>query len=107
MLFDHIGHVNMVAMKKALAVSEFKARCLAVLDEVARTGEGVTLLKRGKPLARVVPAASFDHDHPQHRLRGTIEILGDVVAPVLPADAWEVEQAPVQPRRKRAAKKRA
>lgn len=93
-------------MKKALAVSEFKARCLAVLDEVARTGEGVTLLKRGKPLARVLPAASVDHDHPQRRLAGTIEILGDVVAPALPVDAWEAEHAPTRPRRKRTTKKR-
>jgi prevent-host-death family protein len=106
MLFDHIGHVMVIPMKKALAVSEFKARCLAVLDEVARTGEGVTLLKRGKPLARVVPAASLDHDHPQHRLHGTLEILGDVVSPVLPVDAWEAEHASVRPRRKRAVKKR-
>jgi prevent-host-death family protein len=87
-------------MKKALAVSEFKARCLAVLDEVARTGEGVTLLKRGKPLARVLPVVSAEHEHPQRRLIGTIEILGDVIAPVLEADAWEVERKPARPRRR-------
>ena len=39
-----------------LSASEFKARCLAVLAEVAQTGETVTILKRGRPLARIAPA---------------------------------------------------
>lgn len=75
-----------------LRVSDFKARCLAVLDEVARTGERVVLLRRGKPIAQISPAAGDDADYPQHRLRGTLEIVGDVVEPPLPPDAWEAEQ---------------
>ncbi len=76
---------------RTLGASAFKARCLAILDEVARTGEGVTILKRGPPVARLLPAAAGGLDHPQKRLAGTIEILGDVVGPMLPADAWEAE----------------
>ncbi len=76
---------------RTLGASDFKAHCLAVLDEVARTGEAVTILKRGKPVARLLPAAGGGFGHPQKRLAGTIEILGDVIGPMLPADAWEAE----------------
>jgi prevent-host-death family protein len=71
--------------------SEFKARCLAILDEVARTGEGITILKRGKPVARLVPVAG-PQAMPQDGLQGSVEILGDVIGPVLPPEAWEAEK---------------
>lgn len=38
-----------------IAAGEFKAKCLHVLDEVSKTHEPVTVTKRGKPVARVVP----------------------------------------------------
>lgn len=38
-----------------IAAGEFKAKCLHVLDEVSKTREPVTVTKRGKPVARVVP----------------------------------------------------
>lgn len=76
---------------KELSVSSFKARCLAVLDEVARTGVGVTVSKRGRPLARVLPPVSTEGGYPQARLAGTVEILGDVMSPALPAEAWDAE----------------
>jgi prevent-host-death family protein len=90
-------------MKKTLAVTDFKARCLSILDEVARTGESVTVYRRGKPLARVLPVAGVDARHPQQRLIGSVEILGEVVAP-LPVGHWEVERQVEKPRRRRAAR---
>ncbi len=41
---------------RSIAASQFKARCLALLDEVAETKETLVVTKRGKPVARVVPA---------------------------------------------------
>jgi len=38
-----------------IKASEFKARCLALIDEVAATGRPLTVTKRGRPLARLVP----------------------------------------------------
>lgn len=43
-------------MATQVAASEFKAKCLALLDEVAETGETIVVTKRGKPVARVIPA---------------------------------------------------
>ena len=40
---------------REMKAGEFKAKCLAVMDEVAATGEAVIITKRGKPVARLVP----------------------------------------------------
>lgn len=76
---------------KTIAASEFKAKCLALLDEIAKTGEGVTVLKRGQPVAQVIPVVPRQHQYPQQTLLGTVEILGDIVGPVLPSHVWETE----------------
>ena len=44
-------------MGKLIGAAEFKAHCLRILDEVARTGEPVTITKRGKPVAELKPVA--------------------------------------------------
>jgi prevent-host-death family protein len=66
---------------KEMKASEFKATCLAVMDEVARTGEAVVITKNGRPVSRLVPVR-----HPPERLfgalEGAIEITGDIVAPL-------------------------
>jgi prevent-host-death family protein len=77
---------------RALKISEFKATCLAVVEQVDRTGEPVTILKRGRAVARLVPAASGDL-YPQDSLAGSVEVVGDIMAPVLPDSAWEVLRA--------------
>lgn len=43
---------------RTVPASEFKARCLAMLDEVAATGEEIVVTKRGRPVARVTAAAA-------------------------------------------------
>jgi prevent-host-death family protein len=44
----------MVMPEHTVSASQFKARCLAMLDEVAATGEQIVVTKRGRPVARVV-----------------------------------------------------
>lgn len=67
-------------MTKIMKASEFKAKCLAVMDEVAKTGETVVITKNGKPVAEVVPATK------QKSLFGIwkdkIEIKGDIISPI-------------------------
>jgi prevent-host-death family protein len=76
-------------MSRTINASEFKARCLAILDEVERTGETVTILKRGREVAQLNPVVSRAAKYPQQTLRGTVEVLGDIVGPVVPSDDWE------------------
>lgn len=77
---------------RLIRASEFKAKCLAILDEVGRTGEPVTILKRGRPVARLVPPIPEEGRYPQEALFGTVKIKGDILEPVLAAEEWEAEQ---------------
>ena len=79
---------------KEVNAAEFKAKCLAILDEVAEQGESVMILKRGKPVAQLIPPSPCAHQFPQQELMGSVSILGDVVSPTLPAEEWEAEGYP-------------
>ena len=74
---------------KNITATEFKAKCLAIMDQVAHTREGVTILKHGRAVAQLIAAPTTDEEYPQKTLKGSVEFLEDVVGPVLPADAWE------------------
>ncbi len=80
---------------RTISATEFKAKCLAILDDVNVTGEAVTILKHGKPVAQLVPPARVDARHPQRSLRGTVTILGDIIGPVVDPDEWEAARKTV------------
>lgn len=61
-------------MVKTVKVSEFKAKCLKLLSDVAETGEDLIITKRGKVLARVVPERAAKPVTLQGSMRGLIEI---------------------------------
>lgn len=64
---------------ETMAVSEFKARCLEVLERVRQRGKEVVVTKRGEPIARVVPmrrgAAGL-----RGSMRDAFLIRGDIVS---------------------------
>ncbi len=74
-------HVSMTIVMTQIAAGEFKAKCLKLLDEVQQKRKQVVITKRGKPVAKLVPvnesAESFIGS-----MKGTMEILGDIVAPI-------------------------
>ncbi len=75
---------------RSVKASEFKARCLKILDDVARTGETVAISKRGRVVAELVPPRSRGSArYPQLALRGAGRTLGDIVAPAVPPEAWD------------------
>ena len=66
---------------KTVIASEFKAKCLKIMDEVAATGEPVVITKHGIPVAQLVPAVQ----KPETlfgALQGSITILGHIVGPI-------------------------
>lgn len=73
-----------------LGISDFKARCLALLEQVRTRGDQVVVTKHGQPIARVVPLRQ-----PTGPLRGSmrdlIEVRGDIVH-VDWADVWEASR---------------
>jgi prevent-host-death family protein len=80
------SHMIMDKRASTIAAGEFKARCLALLDQVARTGQPLVVTKRGKPVAKLVPI----DEPPTRSLRGSVVTLGDVVSPL--DDEWEMEK---------------
>ena len=74
---------------ETINASDFKARCLAILDRVSATGERVVILKRGRPVAELGPANRAHAEYPQMELQGTVTVIGDIVEPAVPEDHWE------------------
>ena len=67
-----------------VAISEFKAKCLALLERVRRTKEPLRITRFGKPVAEVVPPSpEAGHREWVGSMKDTMQILGDIVAPVV------------------------
>ena len=76
-----------------IAVSKFKATCLAVIEQVRKTRKPVRITRFGKPLAEVVPPSIPDRPHTWlGSLAGTGTIVGDIVSPAVEAGEWEALQ---------------
>ncbi len=67
-----------------ISATEFKAKCLKLIDEVAQTHEPLVVTKRGKPVAKVVPIEPEADQEPSYFgcMAGTIEIVGDIIEPI-------------------------
>lgn len=74
---------------KTMLVSEFKAKCIAVLKEVQRSGEPVVVTLRGRPMARVEPLTNGAHRKQLGVLKGSMRIRRDLVRSDTTAD-WEM-----------------
>ena len=72
-----------------IAISEFKAKCLSLLDEVSKTKKPIRITRRGKPIAEVVPPSPARKARKLGALAGTMTILGDIVSPVINLDDFE------------------
>ena len=65
-----------------ISASEFKAKCLGCIDRADRHGQEVTITKRGRVVARLVPARDED-ERPWLRVRRKARWTGDPLAPVI------------------------
>ncbi len=72
---------------KKMAAGTFKAKCLAVMDEVQAKRETVIITKHGKPVAKLVPVGA-EKDEIFGFFAGKGRITGDVVAPVISLEEW-------------------
>jgi prevent-host-death family protein len=74
---------------REIAISEFKAKCLALLEEVRKTKKPVRVTRFGKPVAEVVPPSVAPTSNWIGSMKGSIKILGDIVSPATQEDDWE------------------
>ena len=73
--------------ERTITATRFKAECLGLLDEVARTHSELVVTKHGRPVARVVPA------EPAIDLRGSVTFLVDDDELIEPIDVdWDAER---------------
>jgi prevent-host-death family protein len=76
---------------ETVAISKFKAECLAILERVRRTGQPVLVTRFGKPVAEVVPASIPEREAGWlGRYRTEARVVGDIVAPAASPAEWEV-----------------
>ena len=73
---------------KKMPAGDFKAKCLAVMENVRKTREPVLITKRGRPVAKLVPA----DEEPKNflgRLEGVVRIVGDIESPIELPKTWK------------------
>ena len=73
-----------------ITATEFKAKCLKLMDKVAKTHETILITKRGKPVAKLVPVEPEEETQPSYFgcMAGTAKITGDIMAPIMGED-WD------------------
>jgi len=64
-----------------IAAAEFKAKCLELMDRVARTRESVVITKRGTAVAQLVPVPAEPKSLFGY-MKGTVTFDGSVLAPI-------------------------
>ena len=72
--------------QRLISATEFKAKCLALLDEVEESGDNITITKRGKPVATLTPVADKPWKSLKGIWKGKVKITTDNVDL---SDLWE------------------
>ncbi|MBI3048691.1 MAG: type II toxin-antitoxin system Phd/YefM family antitoxin [Acidobacteria bacterium] len=86
---------------RPIPAAEFKAKCLALIDRVRERGEPITITKRGRVVARLVPAGDED-EKPWLRVRGTVTKYERPFEPAIDeSDIEALKPLPRKPKRSR------
>jgi prevent-host-death family protein len=76
-----------------IPAAEFKAKCLAIMDEVEANGETIVITKRGKPVARLAPLEAPHEIQPNTSIfgfmKGKATIVGDIVQSLYTDEEWQ------------------
>ena len=75
--------------ENTVTISEFKAKCLQLIDEVERTRVPLTISKRGRPVARVVATEPEQRRSLYGSMKGTVTVLTEIVSPI--AENWDAD----------------
>lgn len=75
---------------KTISISEFKATCLAVLEQVRRTGASIVVTRRSEPIAEVIPPSLANAGESWlGAMNGSATIAGDLVEPIGDQNDWD------------------
>jgi prevent-host-death family protein len=73
---------------RLVSATEFKAKCLALLDEMEQGGEAITITRRGRPVAVLAPPKKRAWKSPANSWAGRMTIVGDIMADT--SEMWDV-----------------
>ena len=78
-------------MSETVAISKFKATCLALLDSVNKTGQPLIITRRGEPVAQIIPPPpAGKKKNWLGSFKNTGSIKGDIVSPAVEIQDWEI-----------------
>jgi len=77
-----------------IAISKFKATCLAVLERVRKSGQPILVTRFGQPVAKISPPELAERIIRLGGGAGSAVILGDIVGPIGDESDWEAAQDP-------------
>lgn len=76
---------------KTIPITEFKSKCLRLVDEVRETGEPLEITRRGKVVALLSAPVTIGSYEPG-QFKDRVKIVGDIMEPVLPSEEWDLEK---------------
>lgn len=74
---------------KSVSVSEFKAKCLGLIEQVDKTRQPLRITRHGRPIAQLIPAGPDRKRKFLGDMEGTGRIIGDIVSPIIDLDEFE------------------
>ena len=78
-----------MASNRLVSATEFKAKCLSLIDEVEQGGGAITITRRGHPVAVLGPSSKAGWKSPRGIWAGKVRIVGDIVNTDTSGD-WDV-----------------
>jgi prevent-host-death family protein len=87
-----VSETTLAPAPGVIGAGAFKARCLELMDTVAATHTEIVITKRGKPVAKLVPVQPFTRRKLKSAygaLKGSFEIIGDIVGPSTTPEDWK------------------
>ena len=81
--------IDRIMVMRSVSISEFKAKCLGLIEQVDKTRQPLKITRHGRPVAELIPAGPDRKRKFLGDMEGTVEILGDIVSPVIDLDEFE------------------
>jgi prevent-host-death family protein len=81
--------IDKIVVMNDISISEFKAKCLGLIEQVHKTRQPLRITRHGRPVAEVIPAGPDRKRKFLGDMMGTVEFLGDVVSPVIDLEEFE------------------
>lgn len=84
--------IDKIMVMIEVSISQFKAKCLGLIEQVHQTRQPLRITRHGRPVAEVIPAGPDRKRKFLGDMVGTAEIVGDLVSPIIDLDEIEAYQ---------------